>query len=419
VAVDPSSGDVIVIGDFTGTLTPPAPTSAVTSTVGHFDFFVSKVDGATGNVVWLKAFGGTQDNHGTSVSCDQSGKIYVTGSFQGTSNFGGGNLVSAGGDDVFVMKLDAAGSHLWSERFGGTAGDVGSGIAVDGPGTNVAVVGYYSGSPNFGGGALLPANGTNIFATLLSASNGSFIWAQGFGGTGSALPGDVALTPTGAVVFVGGYDASISIGMHALPSAGGQNAMVAELNGSTGSPVWSHGYADGTKAQGANAVTIDPSGNIVFTGLMQGSVDFGGGALSSTGGSSNVFLVKLDAAGNYTWAQCFGDASQAAGTGVATDGTGNITLFGTFSGVLDVGGTAVTSAGMDDVFVAKLAPSGASPFWLQRFGGPAEEGAATIAVATNGASAGASFVAGQFPGTITFGSTTLARPDGFVAKLAP
>jgi hypothetical protein len=417
VVVDPSSGDAIVVGDFVGPLTPPAPASTVNSTAGHYDFFVAKASGTTGAIVWLKAFGGTQDCHGVSVASDQNGNIYVTGSFQGTANFGGNNLVSAGAGDIFVMKLNAGGAHVWSERFGDTADDAGSGIAVDGLGTNVAVVGYYDGSPNFGGGALPPASGDNGFAAKLGAASGSYVWAKGFGGSGSTIMADVALTAAGSVVFVGGYDASISIGGNTLPSAGGRNVMVAELDGSTGNPVWSHGYADGANQQSVNAVAVDPSGNILFTGQMAGSVDFGGGALTSVGGSANAFLVKLYGAGNYAWSQRFVGASM--GTGVATDGAGNIALFGSFSGTLNIGAKSVISAGKDDVFVAKLDPSGASPFWLQRFGSADDEGAATIAVVTSGASPGASFIAGQFPGTIGFGSTTLTNPDGFVASLAP
>jgi hypothetical protein len=417
VVVDPSSGDAIVIGDFLGELMPPAPASPINSTAGYSDFFVAKASGTTGAIVWLKAFGSTQNCHGAAVASDQNGNIYVTGSFQGTANFGGNNLVSAGAGDIFVMRLDAAGAHVWSERFGDAADESGSGIAVDALGTNVAVVGYYGGSPDFGGGALLPANGNNGFAAKLGAAGGGYLWAKGFGGSGSTLMADVRLTAAGSVVLVGAYDAAIGIGGKVLPSAGGQNAMVAELDGSTGNPVWSHGYADGANQQIVNAVSVDPSGSILFTGQMAGSVDFGGGALTSVGGNANVFVVKLDGTGNHTWSQRFAGASM--GTGVGADGAGNVVLFGTFSGTLDIGAKSVLSAGMDDVFAAKLDPSGASPFWLQRFGSPGEEGAATTAVVTSGASAGASFIAGDFSGAISFGSTTLTNPGGFVARLAP
>ena len=63
------------------------------------------------NYQWAAGMGGTSDDYGQAVTTDASGNVYTTGFFQGTVYFdpgaGTANLVSAGGYDIFIQKLDA------------------------------------------------------------------------------------------------------------------------------------------------------------------------------------------------------------------------------------------------------------------------------------------------------------------------
>ncbi|GAB4305639.1 MAG: hypothetical protein Kow0090_21110 [Myxococcota bacterium] len=60
--------------------------------------------GGAGNHLFSKRFGSTGYDRGLSVSTDSGGNIFVTGRFEGTVNFGGGNLTSAGDRDIFLIK---------------------------------------------------------------------------------------------------------------------------------------------------------------------------------------------------------------------------------------------------------------------------------------------------------------------------
>ncbi|MDH3217711.1 MAG: T9SS type A sorting domain-containing protein, partial [Candidatus Krumholzibacteria bacterium] len=84
------------------------------------------------------------------------------GEFQGTVDFGGGNLMSAGGYDIFVAKYDSSGVHQWSQHAGSTAEDYGADVAVDAAG-NAVVTGVFQGTVDFGGGNLVSAGGYEIF----------------------------------------------------------------------------------------------------------------------------------------------------------------------------------------------------------------------------------------------------------------
>ncbi|MBI4705509.1 MAG: hypothetical protein HY744_30820 [Deltaproteobacteria bacterium] len=125
-----------------------------------------------GAQLWSKAFGGA--SIGYSVAVDGSGSALVTGSFDGTVDFGGGPLTSAGGYDIFVAKLDNAGGHLWSKSFGDASGQGGWAIAADGSG-NVLVTGGFAGAVDFGGGPLTSAGGGDIFVAKLDPS-GNPVW---------------------------------------------------------------------------------------------------------------------------------------------------------------------------------------------------------------------------------------------------
>ncbi|MDH4038011.1 MAG: SBBP repeat-containing protein, partial [Candidatus Krumholzibacteria bacterium] len=74
---------------------------------------------------WSQRFGGTGTDNGYAIAVDATGAVFVTGSFSGTANFGGADLVSVGGNDIFLARYDANGQHLWSKGFGTVENDEG------------------------------------------------------------------------------------------------------------------------------------------------------------------------------------------------------------------------------------------------------------------------------------------------------
>ena len=115
VAVD-ANGNVYSIGSFNGTVDfdPNLGISNLTS-VGIDDIFISKIDGS-GNYIWTKSIGSSQIDEGFSITLDNSGNVYSTGSFTGTVDFDPGvdtfNLVSSGSENIFISKLDNNGNFI-------------------------------------------------------------------------------------------------------------------------------------------------------------------------------------------------------------------------------------------------------------------------------------------------------------------
>ncbi len=342
VAVD-ASGNVVVTGvfqcavDFGG--------GNVVSG-GAYDIFVAKYD-ASGAHQWSQGFGSTVGDYGWRVAVDASGNVVVTGGFQSTVNFGGGNLVSGGAYDIFVAKFDASGAHQWSQRGGSTVEGIATDVAVD-PSGNVVVTGTFQGTVDFGGGNLVSAGEEDIFVAKYNAS-GAHQWSRRFGSTIGDWGGGVAVDASGNVVVTGGFQGTVDFGGGNL-SAGGLDVYVAKYAAS-GAHQWSQNFGS-TNANYGHDLAVDASGNVVVTGEFQATVDFGGGNLVSAGGY-DIFVAKYDASGAHQWSQRAGSTVEDYGADVAVDASGNVLVTGIFQGTADFGGGPLTSAGNYDIFLVK------------------------------------------------------------------
>ena len=92
---------------------------------------------------------------------------------------------------------------------------------------------------------------------------------------------------------------------------------------------WAKGMG-GTYDDHANAMVIDAAGNVYITGQFTGTVDFDPGAgianLTAAGSSNfqDIFVSKLDNAGNYIWAKNMGGNFADRGLAITVDAAGNV-----------------------------------------------------------------------------------------------
>ncbi len=309
VATD-ADGDVIVSGAFTGSITLDA-TALVSS--GNSDVFVARLD-TDGNVVRAVALGGEGDDTLQSIAVDQAGRVVVsgpglgtvaldaddtpawhvdfygyvatdadndvlvTGALTGSTDFGGGTLTSAGGKDVFVVKLDESGAHVFSHRYGdaGSAQE-GQAISADADG-NIVVAGVFDQSIDFGTGTLAPAKcpseawcAQSGFVAKLDASGNTLFSVTR--GAMRALTG-IANTAAGGFVVSGAgpADASPPFRMPVLSAFDG--------NGST---LWSKSEWPETGLGSGRGVAVDGCGSVLWSVSAKPSFDT----------NERAYLVKL------------------------------------------------------------------------------------------------------------------------------
>ena len=140
IAVD-GAGSAYVTGGTSSTDFPTTAGAVQTTNAGVFDAFVTKLDATGSGLVYSTYLGGSDNDSdfGGGIAVDGAGSAYVTGR-TGSTDFpttaGAAQTTYAGSIDAFVTKLDATGSGLvYSTYLGGTASDLGLGIAVDGAGS--------------------------------------------------------------------------------------------------------------------------------------------------------------------------------------------------------------------------------------------------------------------------------------------
>ncbi len=343
-----TSGNIFITGNFRGSVDFGG---GFLTSAGENDIFIAKFDGQ-GNYVWSKRFGDSLGQHSSGITTDNSGNIFITGVFYGSVDFGGGALISAGGSDIFIAKFDNNGNHLWSKRFGDTDYESAGSIDIDTSG-NVFIIGYFNGSVNFGGGILTSAGSNDIFIAKFD-NNGNHFWSKHFGGNFNIqYRYSITTDASGNVFITGNFYGTVDFGGGFLTSAGSYDIYIAELD-EQGNHVWSQRFGDSNNQHGYSIIT-DARGNVFIAGGFEGSVDFGGGALISAG-NWDIYLAKFDTQGNHVWSQRFGDSNDQSSNSITTDTSGNILIAGGFEGSVDFGGGILTSAGSADIFIAKFSP---------------------------------------------------------------
>lgn len=381
IAVDPE-GNVYTTGGFMGTADfdpGPATFNMTAATTGQTDIFITKLD-ANGELVWAKGIvGGTWWDNSYDIAIDPSGSVVVVGRFYyqgGPRDFDPGPgtyFLSAGHEDIFVLKLTTAGDFVWAVAFG-TAPDESRGysLAVDDEGS-ILTTGYFRGTVDFDPDTVDTYNMTsvgtwNVFYHKMDA-DAHFLWAR-------ALP---VTTTT--------Y------------------------------------YNDGSYG---SKITVGSGGDLFATGRFSGTIDFDPGAGNwpmTAIGNNDAYVLKFTPNGDLVWARSLGGNGLDEGM-CLTAANGDLFLTGTFDSTADLDpGPAVfslTPEGDADMFLLQLDTSGVL-INATSMGGGGYDRAHAMKVSPSGAR----YVTGWFaattdldPGSGVWSAVSAGSNDAYVVKLA-
>lgn len=237
-------------------------------------------------------------------------------------------------------------------------------------------------------------------------------WARSLGGPKEDLVSGIGHDSRGNIYVTGTYQDSTLLGSTKLTSTGGQDMYIAKYNAG-GSLQWAKTLG-GVGDDSAMALAVDANGDLVITGSFQNTMTLGTKALTSAG-VEDVFVAKYDANGDLRWAQRNGGTGRDQGRGVGMDGTGNVIVVGSFSRSVGFGSISLGSQGESDMFIAKYASADGTVQWAQRGGGSSMDEANAVSVDQGGTSV----VVGRYRGSGSFGGdnlTSAGEDDGFVAK---
>jgi triacylglycerol esterase/lipase EstA (alpha/beta hydrolase family) len=388
-------------GGFVMTGTTNSNDGDVSGNHGDYDAWVVKVN-STGSLQWQRALGGTGFERLQSVRQTSDGGYILTGN---TASFDGDVVGNDGGNDLWVVKLNNAGSLVWQKTFGGTGSEQAFSVMQTNDGGYV-VAGFTT--SNDGDVTGFHGGGTDLWVIKLNGS-GALVWQKALGGSGSDEGARIQQTSDGGYIVVG---TTTSNNGDASGNHGGKDIWVVKLN-ATGSLVWQKELGSTTDDLGS---WIQETNDGSF--ILVGRVSANDGDVSGAHMFLECWVAKVSSAGSLLWQRALGGNNNDGGQYVeqATDG-GYAVLGYTASSGGDVSG----NHGGWDAWAVKLAADGGG-------GCSATLTPSSAAIPVGGGSysvglsigAGCSWTVAGIPSWITWNSPTAgAGPTTFNYTVAP
>lgn len=405
IAID-NAGNVISVGQFKGMPDFDPGT-------GIFNLVSSSSNGGyiwklspTGALVWAKQIGNKYGSIATRVTTDRFDNIYVAGPFSDTIDLDPGpgtyQVVSRGRTDGYLVKLSPSGNFIWGIQIGGKGNqDYFEGIKTDSRG-NVYCVGMFDSTVDFDPGAgiynLTAATSIDAFIWKLD-SLGRLLWVKQISGTNDERANCIALDADTNIYVAGSFTGIVDLdpgpATQNVSSAGKMDMFIIKLD-TAGSLRWAKSISD--TANDIPAAIAARKGSIYLCGDFHGSVDFDPGLgvsrLIATPPANplllplrgDIYILKLNAAGNYQWAETFGSRDYDVGIALAIDSQGAVYTAGGFTDTVDFdpGPATFNLIGPNEnAFISKLDSNGKF-VWAYQAGGTASEAAVGLALAPNG-----------------------------------
>jgi Secretion system C-terminal sorting domain/Beta-propeller repeat len=273
--------------------------------------------------------------------------------------------------------LAASAQNLqWARAMGGSGVDFGQAIAVDNAG-NVYSAGLFMNTADFDPGPgvfnLTSAGSWDIYISKLDSA-GIFQWAKRIGSTGDDR--GLSIATDGVAVYVTGMfsltvDFDPDAGTFNLTSAGTVDVFIMKLDAS-GNFVWANRFG-GSGDDHGNSIALDAASNVHVSGYFTGNAN--GIANLNASGQTDIFILKLTSAGSLAWSKKFGNSGLDEGNGITVSSSGNVYSTGTFQVTVNFGSSAnfsTVGGAYWDIYILKLSASG-NFVWAKQIGSVFED----------------------------------------------
>jgi len=289
------------------------------------NIYIVKYD-SNGNVKWAKSGSGI-NNIGTSITTDNFGYIYVTGSFSDNLTFSTYTLNGVNGiGNFFILKLDSLGNVLWGKSAGIDLYTTGNSIVHDAH-DNVYVIGNYkSSSVIFGNDTLKNKGFEDFFVVKYNSNTGNEIWAKSFGDSLGDYGNAITVNKKGEIYLTGNYwSSNIMLDTFNLqnPWFHTNNLFIAKCD-SLGKVIWAKNIG-GDNDDISMGICLDKNENIYITGVFTSTSGmFDTINVSTSIGFGNIFIAKYNSLGHIIWLKTGRTTHSGYGYGLAVDSYNNL-----------------------------------------------------------------------------------------------
>jgi uncharacterized delta-60 repeat protein len=285
-----------------------------------------------GDTLWTETYDAGESEAGYSVAVTSDGGFVIAGYTQS---------IGSAEADVYLIRTNAVGDTLWTRTYGGSGNDFGRGVRVTSDG-GYLIIGT---TTSYGAG------GVDVYL-IRTNNDGDTVWTRTFGGDQSDYGESLALAGDGGYVVAGHTNSY---------GAGDIDVYVIKTDGA-GDTVWTRTYGGGSWDYGHAIAATSDSGFVIV------------GRTESFGNGPDVYVVKIDAAGDTLWTRTYGGTSIDRGYAVATTNDG---------GCCVAGFTMSTPTGFADAYIIKINASGTT-VWTRTVGGDLGETAQSVAPTGDG-----------------------------------
>jgi hypothetical protein len=300
---------------------------------GSYDIWVVKTD-ADGNKVWQKTYGGSSVEQPTAIINTGDGGVLITGY---TNSINSGDVgFNQGGDDAWVLKLDANGNLLWQKTYGTTSYDYAQGIISSGDGGYIVA------------GHTYISTYSDVWIFKLDA-NGNLLWQKTFGGSSYDYVPAITSTDDGGFIVAANTLSSNTGNVGA--NNGGLDIWVVKFD-ANGNLLWQKTLG-GSKDEWANHIVRSTDGGFVVMGYTESSNT---GDVGANHGKSDLWVVKLNATGTIVWQKTIGGAGSDAAIFGTASADGGFMLSGTTDS--NNSGDVGANHGLSDLWIVKVSANG-------------------------------------------------------------
>jgi hypothetical protein len=327
---------------------------------GTFVLFALALQAQVPDLQWQIALGGSAWDLGWKMDVASNGGYVVAGRTESTD---GDVSVNLGGRDAWLVRLDPNGVLLWEKTYGGLNEE--SFGSVQSTPDGGCIVGGYSMLPS---GDVTTNHGYSDMWVVKLDATGAIEWQRSIGGSGQEINTDVKLTSDGGYILAGethSDDGDIT-GFHSSSGFAESDAWVVKLD-AAGHIEWQNALG-GSDADRAWEVQQTSDGGYIVAGDSFSN----DGDATGNHGLQDAWLVKLSSTGSLVWHRSYGGSTFDQAFGVIQLTDGQFIMAGNTSS--SDGDVSSPGHGLSDLWVVRVDAAG-DLVWEKRLGGSDHENA--------------------------------------------
>lgn len=311
---------------------------------GGDDYWVVKLD-VNRNIIWDKTYGGAQTDRLTCIIETEDGGYLIAG--ESNSNISGDKTENSKGNvDMWLIKIDQTGSIIWQKTIGGNNIDSVTKI-INTSDHNYVLAG--TSDSNISGDKTENSKGFSDYWILKIDLNGSIIWQNTIGGSNGENLKSIVATSDGNYIIGGDSASNISADKTENTINGSPDVWLVKLN-NNGQLIWQKNIGSNNTESLANMrITSD-------TGLVLGLMSYSGISgikTEASRGDRDYWIVKLDSNNNFEWDKTFGGSSIDQTQSIIQSKDGSYVVAGWSQSNIS-GDKTEDKSGLQDIWVLKF-----------------------------------------------------------------